>query len=475
MATSALSDLTKMPVMPKLPKTAALVQPEPTPKGMIGGAEIGPVLSELNDAETQAALKVAEGEIAIKQAEREEKATEARMKSENLDRFSKEVQAMPERQTLQQAREEMSNMAFVPTKDNATDLAAMFSLINIVGMLVGKSDAQRSMYAMNGMLEGYQKGRADLYKKEQIEFDKNFKAMQAKVATLEKALTEAMEVKKYDKEKGDLMVTMALAQADSPVLKAMRLNQGDIAVLQNVRKVKQDVGVVYGLINSNAQEAARKEEAKERERRADVRAKLARDQALALATLKSEKGGKAPAKEIVGQNQLRNTLIPKLEEVLPIMERLNKEGKWNTLTSLLALDPRAAELQFKNDEEALKAIRTFAYFRSKEFETAGKALTRKEDAILAPIYRSDFRVYEGARGAIQDGLKTMKQEQAGLEGMYPYIKDYNQILRGEASKDIDVNKEREQAYEAIQQGADINTVKKLFKQETGESLIYGED
>ena len=316
MATSALSDLTKMPVMPKLPKTAALVQPEPTPKGMIGGAEIGPVLSELNDAETQAALKVAEGEIAIKQAEREEKATEAKMKSENLDRFSKEVQAMPERQTLQQAREEMSNMAFVPTKDNATDLAAMFSLINIVGMLVGKSDAQRSMYAMNGMLEGYQKGRADLYKKEQIEFDKNFKAMQAKVATLEKALTEAMEVKKYDKEKGDLMVTMALAQAESPVLKAMRLNQGDIAVLQNVRKVKQDVGVVYGLINSNAQEAARKEEAKERERRADVRAKLARDQALALATLKSEKGGKAPAKEIVGQNQLRNTLIPKLEEVL---------------------------------------------------------------------------------------------------------------------------------------------------------------
>jgi hypothetical protein len=475
MATSALNDITKMPVMPKLPKTAALVQPEPTPKGMIGGAEIGPVLSELNDAETQAALKVAEGEIAIKQAEREEKATEAKIKSENLDRFSKEVQAMPERQTLQQAREEMSNMAFVPTKDNATDLAAMFSLINIVGMLVGKSDAQRSMYAMNGMLEGYQKGRADLYKKEQIEFDKNFKAMQAKVATLEKALTEAMEVKKYDKEKGDLMVTMALAQAESPVLKAMRLNQGDIAVLQNVRRVKNDVNTVAGLINSNAQEANRREEAKERERRADARAKLARDQALALATLKSEKGGKAPAKEIVGQNQLRNNLIPKLQEVVPIMDRLHKEGKWNTLTSLLAIDPRFAEAQFKNDEEALKAIRTFAYFRSKEFETAGKALTRKEDAILAPIYRSDFRVYQGARGAILDGLKTMQQEQAGLEGMYPYIKEYNQILRGEVPQDIDIDKEREQAYEAIQQGVDINAVKKMFKQETGESLIYGED
>ena len=298
MAVPSLSDLTKMPVMPKLPKTAALVQPEPTPKGMIGGAEIGPVLSELNDAETQAALKVAEGEIAIKQAEREEKATEAKMKSENLDRFSKEVQAMPERQTLQQAREEMSNMAFVPTKDNATDLAAMFSLINIVGMLVGKSDAQRSMYAMNGMLEGYQKGRADLYKKEQIEFDKNFKAMQAKVATLEKALTEAMEVKKYDKEKGELMVTMALAESDSQVLKAMRVRQGDVAVLANVRKARDDINTLVGLNNTLAQNANQRADAKAAREQQDRIAKenrLAADERARLARL--DKEGKLSPKE----------------------------------------------------------------------------------------------------------------------------------------------------------------------------------
>ena len=475
MANSALSDFTKMPVMPKLPKTAALVQPKPTPEGMIGPAEVGPVLRELGSEEAKASLAVGQRDIDIEQAKRDEKATEARMKAENIATFAEEVKAMPERQTLQQAREEMSNMAFVPTKDNATDLAAMFSLINIVGMLVGKSDAQRSMYAMNGMLEGYQKGRADLYKREQIEFDKNFKAMQAKVATLEKALTEAMEVKKYDKEKGDLMVTMALAEAESQVLKYMRERQGDVAVLENVRKARKDVDTLVGLNNTLVKNANDRADAAERERRADIRAKLARDQALALAAAKGEKGGKAPAKEIVNQNQLRNTLIPKLQEVVPIMDRLHKEGKWNTLTSLLAIDPRVAEAEFKNDEEALKAIRTFAYFRSKEFETAGKALTRKEDAILSPIYRSDFRVYQGARGAILDGLKTMQQEQAGLEGMYPYIKEYNQILRGETPQEIDINKERELAYEAIQAGEDINTVKKMFKQETGESLVFGED
>ena len=295
MATSALSELTKMP---NLPLTNQLKQPKATPEGMLGPNEVGPVLSELGSAESEAALKVAEGDIAIKEAERQDVAKEARLKSENLDRFSKEVQAMPERTTLQQAREDMSAMSFVPTKDTATDLAAMFSLINIVGMLVGKSDAQRSMYAMNGMLEGYQKGRADLYKKEQVEFDKNFKAMQAKVATLEKALTEAMEVKKYDREKGDLMVTMALAESDSQVLKAMRVRQGDVAVLENVRKARKDIDTLVGLNNTLAQNANQRADAKERERRADERARLAREQQKALADAKAGQPGKQ------GQNAL---------------------------------------------------------------------------------------------------------------------------------------------------------------------------
>ena len=298
MATSALNDITKMPVMPKLPKTAALVQPKPTPEGMIGPAEVGPVLSELGSAESKAALAVGQRDIDIEQAKRDEKATEARMKSENIATFAEEVKAMPERKTLEQARQEMSSMAFVPTKDTATDLAAMFSLINIVGMLVGKSDAQRSMFAMNGMLEGYQKGRADLYKREQIEFDKNFKAMQAKVATLEKALTEAMEVKKYDKEKGDLMVTMALAEAESPVLKAMRDRQGDVAVLENVRKARKDVDTLVGLNNTLAKSANDRADAAAARAQADRIARenrLAADERAKLARL--DKEGKLSPKE----------------------------------------------------------------------------------------------------------------------------------------------------------------------------------
>lgn len=471
MVDSAIKDLTKLPVMPKL---ESLKQPKATPSGMIGAAELGPVLSELDTAESQAAMKVGQADIAIEEAKRQEKGREAELRSELIGRMATEARELPERKALTAARTEVGNFAFVPTKETTQDLAGIFSLMSVVGMIVGKGNAQLAMSSMNGMLEGYQKGRADLYKKELIQFDKNFKVLQNKVMTLEKELTEAMELKKLDREKGDLAITMALAKGESPLLNAMRNKQGDVAVLNAVQSAKNNIKTLVTLSNDLQGKADARADAAERERRADARARLAREQALALAALKGEKSGKAPAREIVNQNQLRNTLIPKLQEVIPIMDRLHKEGKWNKLTTLLAIDPRVAEAEFKNDEEALKAIRTFAYFRSKEFETAGKALTRKEDAILSPIYRSDFRVYQGARGAIVDGIKTMQQEQAGLEGMYPYIKEYNQILRGETPQAIDMNKERELAYEAIQAGADINTVKKMFKQETGESL-YGED
>jgi hypothetical protein len=120
--------------------------------------------------------------------------------------------------------------------------------------------------------------------------------------------------------------------------------------------------------------------------------------------------------------QLRETLIPQLEKALPVLDRINKEGKWTNMTIALGLDPRLAENEFRNDPEALDLIRTFALFRSKEFETAGKALTKVENKILAPLYQSEFRVYEGIRNAMNSGLEEMKRQKGFIENQYPSLK-----------------------------------------------------
>ena len=284
MVDSAIKDLTKLPVMPKL---ESLKQPKATPSGMIGAAELGPVLSELDTAESQAAMKVGQADIAIEEAKRQEKGKEAELRSELVGRTATEARELPQRKALTAARTEVGNFAFVPTKETTQDLAGIFSLMSVVGMIVGKNNAQLAMSSMNGMLEGYQKGRADLYKKELIQFDKNFKVLQNKVMTLEKELAEAMELKKLDREKGDLAITMALAKGESPLLNAMRSKQGDVAVLNAVQSARNNIKTLVTLSNdlqgkadaradAAAARAQQERIAEENRRAADERARLSR-------------------------------------------------------------------------------------------------------------------------------------------------------------------------------------------------------
>jgi hypothetical protein len=276
---------------------------------MIGAAELGPVLRELSDEEAKATMKVGEADIAIEKAKKEEKGIEAGQRAELIGRMATEARNLPERQALTAARTEFGNMAFVPTQETTQDLAGIFSLMSVVGMVVGKGNAQLAMSSMNGMLEGYQKGRADLYKKELTQFDKNFKAMQSKVTTLERELADAMELKKLDREKGDLEITMALAKAESPLLNAMRNKQGDVAVFNAVQSAKKSVETLVSLNNdlqgkanarADAQAARDQQEriAKENRLAADERARLSREQQKALADAKAGQPGRQ------GQNAL---------------------------------------------------------------------------------------------------------------------------------------------------------------------------
>jgi hypothetical protein len=186
----------------------------------------------------------------------------------------------------------------------------------------------------------------------------------------------------------------------------MRLNQGDVAVLQNVRRVKNDVNTVAGLINSNAQEANRREEAKERERRADertkesnrradVNAKLARDQALALANAKAKEGGflKPGAKvtegyvaDVILKNDLQGLVQdlknPKLIQQLKqyrVEAFLTEEGK--VLNQLMASEIPPDLLQFLTK---VRDIRNNYYLNiSGKAVTGGEAL-RSYGAVPQP-------------------------------------------------------------------------------------------
>lgn len=135
--------------------------------------------------------------------------------------FAKKVAEAPQRQQLEAVSTQVAE-PFIPTRETAGDLGNLFSLINIAGFAIGaggKRNAQAAMSAMNGMLQGYQQGRADLYKKEKDIFDTNMKQLKARYDMLDKQLKEAIETYKVDREAGLRKADLAYAQAGADFLK----------------------------------------------------------------------------------------------------------------------------------------------------------------------------------------------------------------------------------------------------------------
>lgn len=404
----------------------------------------------------------AKGEIVGLEKGMEAGRTTAREKARAAaeSKFAKSFAEAPQRSELEKVSSDVA-APFIPTRDNAQSLAAIFMLTNIAGFAMGaggKRNAQAAMSGMNGMLEGYQRGRQDLYRKEKDAFDTNIKQLKIRYDMLDRQLKDALETYKTDKQAGLRDAEIAYAQAGADFYKQYADKFGLAAMYEFHKQAKDNADKMWAEKNreeeraraqafreqqekNRAEEKVRAQSFREaqaresnllRQQGLDIQRQtleIRRNQALQSAAAKNLK---PPAKELLAQNTLRNNLIPKIQEAIPVLDRLNKENKWNTLTALLAVDSRLAEVQFKDDPEALNLILTLAYFRSKEFETAGKALTRKEDQILAPIVRGDLRVYEGVRNAMQVGLGTLQKEQKALEAAVPYIAEVNKVIRGES-------------------------------------------
>jgi len=365
----------------------------------------------------------------------------------------------------EKSRELAEKSTFNPDQQNAQTLAAVFSIIGAAGFLLGgnnKNTAKSALAAMNGMAEGYAKGR-DQYAKDQRQvFETNQKALRGTLDSLEKAFTYEIEQNKGNLEAATRNAKIAALERDASFINANIDKYGLVSTLEQLKSNKKRLETVLDALQKKedaykstlekewfsskekeavaaaAQERVRYQEqertAREQERRQDQERRdierredtqaFQREMARFRVENRAERGqaaGKPPPANVQQAVQLRNTLIPDLEKALPVLERIQKQGDWPRFTSLIGVEPRAAEFSFRNDPEAQKAIRTLSRFRSAEFETAGKALTKVENKILAPLYQSGFRDYNALKGAIEDGLDVMTTQKLAYERQYPQL------------------------------------------------------
>ena len=402
-----------------------LAKPLPTPTMPPVGKKLGvqdivgfqqPFLAR--KSELQTGITGAEGEEAkAKQAQAETLATGKVGVEEKFGKAEKEAM-----QQYQGKLEKEPLPAFIPTKDTAQDMAQLFSVVNVIGMLMGgggKNNAQLAMNAMNGMLEGHQKGRQDLYRQERDTFEKNFKSMLQKHAEFRKEMDDAIKLASTDKQAGIAAAELAATKAGSSIVQA-QLRKGDLlGAYKLVDESQKGAGEALKFVERQ-QEREAKEAADER------RHKESMAQALELAKIRaSGAGGALPKdKETNNEHRFRFTAMENLNDILkdiqdPKIRRLIGPENQYIPDILLNLQKDYPQLAQK-----------LARFQSEEFKLGGKNLTASEQRILGPIYN-----WRGLTvGALEDNLKeasrALNREQMILESRYPGLQEMSERYGG---------------------------------------------
>ena len=125
---------------------------------------------------------------------------------------------------IQKKMDSFGEVKFQPTQDNIQDIAGLFSAVGIIGAMIGgsgRNSAMNALSSMTGMLDGWKKGRADLFKQEKIKFDSELNRIKLEKDTLIQKLNMIEKEYSRNKEKAEQDFQVVLAEYNSPILKQM--------------------------------------------------------------------------------------------------------------------------------------------------------------------------------------------------------------------------------------------------------------
>lgn len=319
-------------------QTDVLAQPlpkpvEPSGKGRVGFKEAIGISEPFITRKSQLQPEINKAESEIAKAQQEQKEIKSTGELSAQMRFGQEQQAAM--QGYQEKLEKEPLPAFIPSKDTAQDIAGLFGVIGVISMLVGgggRMSGQLALGNMNGMMEGYRKGRKDLYERERSEFDKNFKSMIQKHAEFRKEMEDAIKLAVTNKEEGFRAAELAATKAGSDIVKA-QLRKGDLLgayklVDESQKGAEHALQMEQKAREQEAREKQKREEMAQRERhqrenaaRAERMAKEKMSHAEKMAELKSINRPASATNE-----RYANTVYRSSNEVLRSLELVEKQG-----------------------------------------------------------------------------------------------------------------------------------------------------
>ena len=403
-------------------------------------------LKELTSKAEEAGRKEQETSSAVQKLEIDKAAAEAQRADVQAKEKVKATEELTQRQAEREApiKEQKSAIDkalmeehFAPSKENLQDQAALFSLINVIGFAIGtggKQNSMMAMHAMNGMLEGHQKGRADLFKQEQIKFEKNFKALQQKATFLEKELRQSLEEFTRDKRAADERAASAFAESGANFMKQYAEKYGLVEAHKRALEVKKAADKAVEDYQKEQRRKQDKIEAEERAKAAKIEAE-GRHLEQMKELRRFGESLKTPAAAGVSQDLPKDTKTKDehrfrhvaKENVKSILEDLQDPQ----IRKLIGPQNQYVPDMILNLQDKYPALaQKLAKFQSQEFQIGGKALTLSEQKILGPIYNWRNLTAKGLEDNLKEAIDEMGYQQDILEAEYPGFKRLTERYSG---------------------------------------------
>jgi hypothetical protein len=184
---------------------------------------------EENLSQIESAQKQRIGALESQQAQ-EQKIVEAQKKAYAADKAN-EVRRGQD--AILQEMDATNSKEFHFSQENMQSIATLFSLLGVIAIGGGKGSRLSVMNTMNsltGMMKGWQQGRADVWKREKEEFEKNMAKTRAKLEAYSKKAELAWKTMPYDIEKSNAMMDELVAETGSQIVREKAKLQGIPAV-----------------------------------------------------------------------------------------------------------------------------------------------------------------------------------------------------------------------------------------------------
>ena len=341
----------------------------------------------------------AEATTGLEMAKYNLEAAKDREKANNAEREALDLHTQAQEMNKRLAENPVPT--FKPTQDDAMALGQLFSLVSTMGVMLGGSGKMSSMNAlgaMSGMLEGFQKGRTDLFRREKETFDKEMAKMKAVREDIEKNYNEYKELLAKDREAADQKAMAIISQTGASSLAAESFKKGRADVVGEIVK------------------ASRNMQEKMEERAFDL-TKMQKQFENQLELKKQEaalkQGVALPKEKELGQYRARFETIKNIDEI----ESLLKDPEFRRIVNpTTAITP--ALLQNLRDEYPQLANK-LARVQAIEFQTGGKALTASEQKILEPIYGWRGKTAEALESQLGETKRSLELTQGLYEKDYP--------------------------------------------------------